>query len=66
MMEPDDLLCAEDVAELLGVKPAWIHLMDARKDIPSLLVGARWLARGYRFRRSEIEAWIAANPEREE
>jgi excisionase family DNA binding protein len=66
MMEPDELLSREEVAQLLGVKPAWVYLMAARKEIPSVLLGSRWLARSYRFRRSEIEAWIAANSGREE
>jgi excisionase family DNA binding protein len=66
MMEPDELLSREEVAQLLGVKPAWVYLMAARKEIPSVLLGSRWLARRYRFRRSEIEAWIAANSGREE
>jgi excisionase family DNA binding protein len=66
MMEPHELLSSEEVAQLLGVKPAWVYLMAARKEIPSVLVGTRWLARSYRFRRSEIEAWMVANAAREE
>jgi excisionase family DNA binding protein len=65
MMEPHELLSADEVAQLLGVKPTWVYLMAARKEIPSVLVGTRWLARSYRFRRSEIEAWMAANAAQE-
>jgi excisionase family DNA binding protein len=65
-MEPDELLSSEEVAEPLGVKPAWVSLMAARKEIPFVLVGTSWLARSYRFRRSDIEAWMVANAAREE
>jgi excisionase family DNA binding protein len=65
MMEPHELLSADEVAQLLGVKPTWVYLMAARKKIPFVLVGTRWLARSYRFRRSEIEAWMAANAAQE-
>lgn len=65
MMEPHELLSADEVAQLLGVNPTWVYLMAARKEIPSVLVGTRWLARSYRFRRREIEAWMAANAAQE-
>jgi excisionase family DNA binding protein len=62
-MDEDDLLTAEEVATRLGVKPGWVNTMAARNEIPFVLEGSRWKATSYRFRRSEIDAWMTANEE---
>jgi excisionase family DNA binding protein len=59
----DDLLTMKEVAALLGVRPDWVYTLVARNQIPSVREGSRWRATTYRFRRSEIEAWMAANEE---
>ncbi len=59
----DDLLTMKEVAALLGVRPDWVYTLVARNQIPFVREGSRWRATTYRFRRSEIEAWMAANEE---
>ena len=50
----DDLLTAEQVAELLNVKTTTVHAWARSGAIPSVTLGRRVR----RFRRWEIQEWI--------
>jgi excisionase family DNA binding protein len=58
VLEEDDLLTAEEVAALLEVKTAWVHMLAARGAIPYVRPKRWWRAADYRFRRTEIEQWV--------
>jgi excisionase family DNA binding protein len=47
------LLIAEEVAELLGVTPAWVYEQSRAGRIPTVTLG-----RYRRYRREAISAWI--------
>jgi len=49
----DDLLTADEVAQLLRMTPAWVYAETRRNRIPHLRLG-----RYCRYRRSAIEAWM--------
>ena len=49
------LLVAEDVAELLGVSPAFVYALVRRGELPAVRVGDRYV----RFRSEAIQAWVA-------
>ena len=51
---PPDLLTAEEVAELLRVRPRWVYDAARRGEIPCVRLGRRYV----RFERSVIEAWV--------
>jgi excisionase family DNA binding protein len=53
-MTIERLLTAEDVAEILGVKPPRIYQMSRDKQIPHIVIGKRQL----RYTRSAIEKWL--------
>lgn len=56
MPEPDgrdQLLTADDVAELMRVTRAWVYAETRRNALPHLRLG-----RYVRYRRSAIEAWM--------
>jgi excisionase family DNA binding protein len=56
MPEPDgrdQLLTAEDVAELMRVTRAWVYAETRRNALPHLRLG-----RYVRYRRSAIDAWM--------
>ena len=50
----DELLTADDVAELLRVTPAWVYAETRRNRIPHVRLG-----RYVRYRRQSLDAWIA-------
>jgi excisionase family DNA binding protein len=50
------LLCAEDVALVLGVPRAFVYTLARRGELPTVRVGERYV----RFRGESLEAWIAA------
>jgi excisionase family DNA binding protein len=58
----EDLLTADEVAEMLGVPAGSIHLLVAREAIPFVKQGRWWKAASYRFRRSEIDEWLRSDP----
>jgi excisionase family DNA binding protein len=49
----DDLLTAEEVAELLRVSQAWVYAQTRGRRIPHIRLG-----RQVRYRRSALDAWI--------
>ncbi|CCQ74236.1 helix-turn-helix domain-containing protein [Magnetospira sp. QH-2] len=49
----DDILTIKEVAEYLKIKEKTAYRLVAEGKIPGFKVGGSW-----RFRRSEIEAWI--------
>ena len=49
----DDLLTAEEVAELLRMSPAWVYAQTRGRRIPHIRLG-----RHVRYRRSALDAWI--------
>jgi excisionase family DNA binding protein len=49
----DQLLTADDVAELMRVTRAWVYAETRRNALPHLCLG-----RYVRYRRSAIEAWM--------
>ena len=49
----EPLVAAEEVAELLGVQPAWVLELARAGDLPSYKLGHY-----RRFRLSEVEAWL--------
>ena len=52
---PDDVLTLKEVANYLKVTERTIYRMVADRKIPAFKVGGSW-----RFRLSEIDAWIKA------
>ena len=51
MSEP--LLTAEQVAEIIGMKPSYVYDLSRRGKIPTITFG-----RQRRYRREAIEAWL--------
>ena len=51
--ERDQLLTADDVAELMRVTRAWVYAETRRDRLPHLRLG-----RYVRYRRAAIEAWM--------
>jgi excisionase family DNA binding protein len=49
----DQLLTADDVAELMRVTRAWVYAETRRDRLPHLRLG-----RHVRYRRAAIEAWM--------
>ena len=52
---PDDVLTLKEVAEYLKVNERTIYRMVADRKLPGFKVGRSW-----RFKLTEIEAWIKA------
>lgn len=52
-IDPDALMTAEEVANLLGVNVAWVYAQSRRRRIPTVTLG-----RYRRYRRSAIEHWV--------
>jgi excisionase family DNA binding protein len=48
------LLTAAEVAEILGVSPAWVYAQSRAGRIPTVRLG-----RYRRYRREAIDAWLA-------
>lgn len=48
-----ELLTAEDVARMLGVKTAWVYEQSRNGTIPTVTLG-----RYRRYRRESIERWV--------
>jgi len=57
-MADDEILTIRDVAALLKVGEKTIYTMAQTGDLPGFKVRGQW-----RFRRSDIDAWIAAQVE---
>jgi excisionase family DNA binding protein len=53
------LLCPDDAAQLLAVKPSWVYEAVRARRMPYLRVG-----RHIRFTRPMLERWLAENAER--
>lgn len=54
-MNKDVLLTVHDVAELLGLSVGSVYHLISQKRIPVVKLSSRCV----RFRRSDIDAWIA-------
>jgi excisionase family DNA binding protein len=54
----EELLTRDEVAELLGIKKDWVGLVIDRHDFPFVVTGPGDQMEDYRFRRSEVEAWM--------
>jgi len=54
----DDVLTVSEVADYLKVNERTVYRLAAAKKIPGFKVGTAW-----RFRRTELEAWISAQSE---
>lgn len=52
----NELLKAEDVAQMLQVSKHYIYQLKAERKIPFIKIGGC-----VRFRRSDVESWINAN-----
>lgn len=55
-----DIVTIKEVAEFLKIKEKTAYRLVAEGKIPGFKVGGSW-----RFRRSEIEAWIDKQSERQ-
>lgn len=55
-IQPEPMVTAEVVAELLGVSRTWVYRHADEDDLPYYRIG-----RERRFRLSEVESWIRAN-----
>ena len=53
------LLCPDEAAQLLAVKPSWVYEAVRARRMPCLRVG-----RHIRFTRPMLEHWLAENAER--
>lgn len=54
----DQILTVKEVAEYLKVNERTIYRLATEKKIPAFRVGASW-----RFRRKEVDSWIASQQE---
>lgn len=54
----DQILTVKEVAEYLKVNERTIYRLATEKKIPAFRVGASW-----RFRREEVDSWIASQQE---
>ena len=57
-MASDEILTLKEVARLLKVADKTVYTMAQNKELPAFKVRGQW-----RFRRSDIDAWIAAQVE---
>jgi excisionase family DNA binding protein len=57
----DQILTVKEVAEYLKVNERTIYRLATEKKIPAFRVGSSW-----RFRKEEVEDWIAAQQETRE
>ncbi len=55
----DEILTVQDVATLLKVADKTVYTMAQRGELPAFKVRGQW-----RFRRSDLDAWIAAQTRR--
>ena len=55
-MSDDPFLTTEEVEEILQVNPRTVYRLIKRGSIPALRVGRQW-----RFRRKDVEAWLAGH-----
>ncbi len=55
----EPLLTVEDVADYLRLNPETVRVMARRGELPSMKVGKRV----WRFKASEIKAWLEAQHE---
>lgn len=54
-MTAERLATSEEVAEALCVSPAWVQEQARAGGIPAIKLGRHW-----RFRMSEVEAWLTS------
>ena len=52
-MPRNEILTADEVAELLRIHPATLYKMIKNGDLPAFRVGSDW-----RFSRNSIEKWL--------
>jgi excisionase family DNA binding protein len=55
----DEILKLPEVAQLLKVAEKTVYTMAQRGDLPAFKVGGQW-----RFRRTDLDAWIDAKTRR--
>lgn len=55
----DEILTVQDVATLLKVADKTVYTMAQRGELPAFKVRGQWC-----FRRSDLDAWIAAQTRR--
>ena len=55
----DEVLTIKEVAAMLKVGEKTAYTLAQSRDLPGFKVGGQW-----RFRRSDIQAWISAQVER--
>ena len=51
----ESLLTVEDVCTAFKLQPRYVQDLAGRGELPALKIGRSW-----RFRRSSVEAWLAA------
>lgn len=52
---PENYISLEEAAEYLGVKPSTVRTWIKEKEMPAYRVGRQW-----KFKRSEIDKWVAS------
>lgn len=60
--DPEALLTAEEVAQLLGVTAAWVYAQSRSRRIPTVTLGR--YRRYRRYRRAAIESWVRDTEDR--
>lgn len=53
--KPEPLMSVQDLAHWLNVKPSWVQHNYRTAGLPTLSIG-----RQLRFRRQDVERWLAA------
>ena len=55
MINQDNYIKLEDAAEYLGIKPTTLRswIKDPKNEVPAHKIGRMW-----KFKRSEIDAWV--------
>ena len=56
MIEKDEFITVEELAERLKVSPRTIQRIIDRKQIPAIRIGRQW-----RFRREWVDVWLKSN-----
>jgi len=59
-MSAERLVPPEEVAEMLSVSPAWVQKQARAGVLPGMKLGRYW-----RFKVSEVEAWLTARSKSE-
>lgn len=56
---PDEILTLPELAQLLKVAEKTVYTMAQKREVPAFKVGGQW-----RFRRTDVNAWIDAKTRR--